>query len=133
MNRISPSSKLLRIAAKSPLFSIAGPEVTRILAPISLAITCAKVVFPNPGAPYNKICSTGSFLCLAAERAISRLALILSCPMYSRKKRGRNDLSKTASSVVSCGLSRRSSDIINLIIIYPKFVGHHPQGQKYHR
>ena len=38
-------------AAKSPVFSIAGPDVIRTLTPISLAITPARVVLPSPGGP----------------------------------------------------------------------------------
>ena len=53
INKTSPGSKLESNAAKSPLFSIAGPLDVLILLPISLAIMNAKVVFPKPGGPYN--------------------------------------------------------------------------------
>ena len=43
-----------RIAAKSPLFSIDGPDAVFKLLPSSLAIMDASVVFPKPGGPYNK-------------------------------------------------------------------------------
>ena len=39
------------LAAKSPAFSIAGPDVILILTPISFAIIPARVVFPSPGGP----------------------------------------------------------------------------------
>ena len=39
------------MAAKSPGFSIAGPEVILIFDFISLAIIFAIVVFPSPGGP----------------------------------------------------------------------------------
>ena len=51
MKRTSPASKEDKTAPKSPTFSKAGPLVTLIFAPISLAMTWAKVVFPNPGGP----------------------------------------------------------------------------------
>ena len=37
--------------ARSPGFSITGPAVVRMAAPISLAITYASVVLPRPGGP----------------------------------------------------------------------------------
>ena len=37
--------------ARSPARSMAGPEVILMLTPISLAITCARVVLPSPGGP----------------------------------------------------------------------------------
>ena len=43
------SCRLLRIAAISPGFSIAGPLVTFIWVPISFAMMPASVVFPSPG------------------------------------------------------------------------------------
>ena len=42
------------IAAISPGFAMAGPEVTFRLTPISLAMMPANVVFPSPGGPYSK-------------------------------------------------------------------------------
>ena len=53
MNKTSPSSKVDKIAAKSPLFSIEGPLAVFMLLPNSLAIIYANVVFPSPGGPYN--------------------------------------------------------------------------------
>ena len=46
-----PSARLVRIAAISPGLAIAGPEVTFMCTPISLAIMPASVVFPSPGGP----------------------------------------------------------------------------------
>ena len=51
MKRMSPFFRLVKIAAKSPDFSITGPEVLFIFAPISEAIIFARVVFPRPGGP----------------------------------------------------------------------------------
>ena len=50
-NKTSPSAKFVKIAAKSPALSKAGPEVALIVLPISLAIKSAKVVLPNPELP----------------------------------------------------------------------------------
>jgi len=44
----SPARKLVKIAARSPARSMAGPAVTRMDTPISLAMTCANVVLPIP-------------------------------------------------------------------------------------
>ena len=51
MKSTSPSFKPFNIAAISPGRSIAGPEVTFMLAFISFAIIFESVVFPNPGGP----------------------------------------------------------------------------------
>ena len=51
INKTSYSSKLVKIPAKSPGFSIAGPEVILILECISFAIIPEIVVFPSPGGP----------------------------------------------------------------------------------
>ena len=64
---MSNSLKLVNNAAKSPGFSIAGPDVIFIFECISFAIIFASVVFPNPGGPYNKTWSNGSLLFFAAS------------------------------------------------------------------
>ena len=51
IKRMSPSERFVSSAARSPAFSMAGPDVTRICTPISLAITPASVVLPRPGGP----------------------------------------------------------------------------------
>ena len=51
MKRTSPGERLVRIEARSPTRSIAGPEVARKDAPISFVIKCASVVLPKPGGP----------------------------------------------------------------------------------
>ena len=53
-NKTSNSDKFVNNVAKSPGFSIAGPDVIFILDFISFAIIFASVVFPSPGGPYNK-------------------------------------------------------------------------------
>ena len=59
------SAKFVSKDAKSPGFSIAGPDVIFIFEPISFAIILESVVFPSPGGPYNKTWSKASFLFLA--------------------------------------------------------------------
>lgn len=49
MNNMSPSCKLVSRPARSDAFSMTGPEVTRICAPISFARMNASVVLPSPG------------------------------------------------------------------------------------
>ena len=51
MNNTSWGSRFVSIAAKSPAFSSTGPDVVRILTPISFATILASVVFPKPGGP----------------------------------------------------------------------------------
>ena len=51
MNSTSPLSRFVRMAAKSPAFSMTGPEVWRMFTPISLAMMFASVVLPKPGGP----------------------------------------------------------------------------------
>ena len=53
INKISNSARFVSSAAKSPGFSIAGPEVILIFEFISFDIIFDKVVFPSPGGPYN--------------------------------------------------------------------------------
>jgi len=48
---MSPAERLVRIDAKSPIFSMAGPEVTFIWAFMSFDTRCARVVLPKPGGP----------------------------------------------------------------------------------
>lgn len=51
INKISFSSKDVKIEAKSPALSKIGPDVIFKFPCISLAITPAKVVLPSPGGP----------------------------------------------------------------------------------
>ena len=50
-NRMSFSFRLVSRAAKSPAFSMAGPEVMRTFTPISLEMMQLRVVLPRPGGP----------------------------------------------------------------------------------
>src|SRR5438067_1901250 len=58
MKRTSPSVRSVRMAARSPPRTSAGPEVIRSPAPISLATMPANVVFPSPGGPAKSRWST---------------------------------------------------------------------------
>ena len=51
MNRMSFSCRLVSSAARSPGFSMAGPEVVRMFTFISLAMIRESVVLPRPGGP----------------------------------------------------------------------------------
>jgi len=51
MKRISWLRRLVRIAAKSPVRSMAGPDVVLILTPTSVAMIWARQVLPSPGGP----------------------------------------------------------------------------------
>ena len=77
MNKTSNSDKFVSSAAKSPAFSMAGPDVILIFEFISFDIIFASVVFPSPGGPYNKTWSSGSPLFLAASIYIFKLSFIL--------------------------------------------------------
>ena len=60
MNSTSFSLRFVKIAARSPARSMAGPLVTLIADPNSFAMMCASVVFPSPGGPYSKTWSSAS-------------------------------------------------------------------------
>ena len=81
--RMSFSLRLVSSAARSPGFSMAGPEVTRRLTPISLAMMPESVVLPRPGGPWSSTWSRGSPRSLAASMKIERFSLAFSWPMYS--------------------------------------------------
>ncbi len=51
MKRISWLCRLVSMAARSPVRSIAGPEVALIFTPTSAAMIWASVVLPSPGGP----------------------------------------------------------------------------------
>jgi hypothetical protein len=86
------------MAARSPVRSIAGPEVILRLTPIYIAMIMASVFLPNPGGPYKRIWSSASPLPLAASIAIPRFSLTLDCPIKSLKYFGLKLLSRGESS-----------------------------------
>lgn len=53
MKKTSRASQSVSNAAKSPALVMIGPELARKGAFISFAMTCANVVFPNPGGPQS--------------------------------------------------------------------------------
>src|SRR5579871_418381 len=101
MNKTSPSSRLVKSPARSAAFSMVGPLVLLIFAPMALAMMLAIVVLPRPGGPLSRTWSMGSPRCLAAVTVISRRSLTLACPVKSEKREGRRVISSAASGLVS--------------------------------
>ena len=100
MKRTSLGSRFVNNPAKSPGLSKTGPEVTFRLTPNSFATMWAKVVFPKPGGPWNKVWSKASDLWLHAWTKILKLFKIWSCPAKSSKLSGLRALSSSTSSFV---------------------------------
>src|SRR5438105_10548963 len=117
MKSTSPSARLVRMPARSPLRSSAGPLVTWICAPSSFAMTCARLVFPSPGGPQKRTWSSGSCRACAALTKILRLSRSAAWPTTSSKLRGRSELSKRASSP-SCSGSTSRRRVASCIAIY---------------
>ena len=93
-------------AARSPGFSIAGPEVILKETPSSFAIIPASVVLPSPGGPYKSTWSSDSPLIFAASIKTLRFSFAVSCQIYSEMVFGRKGLSP---SILSSGISDVSS------------------------
>ena len=89
MKSTSFSSKFVKSPAKLPGLSKTGPEVILQFTPSSLAIICAKVVFPNPGGPCKSTWSKAPPLFLAAATKTSKLSNVFLCPAKSLKLCGR--------------------------------------------
>ena len=68
------------MAARSPPRSMAGPLVSLICTPSSLAMMWASVVLPSPGGPYKRTWSSGSPRIFADEMNTERLSLTFFCP-----------------------------------------------------
>ena len=96
---MSPSLKLVSSAARSPGFSMAGPEVTRRLTPISFATIPARVVLPNPGGPYSSTWSSASPRIFADCIKIDRFSFAFSWPIYSERVFGLREVSTSESSI----------------------------------
>ena len=105
INNTSPGSKLDKTAAKSPLFSIAGPLVVFIFVPSSFAIINDSVVFPSPGGPYSNTWSSASSLIFAAFINMFRFSFISVCPTYSSIDVGLIACSKDSSLSLICNFS----------------------------
>src|SRR5205809_1891898 len=133
MKRTSPFSRLVSKPASSPAFSITGPLVFLMLVPIAFAIMFASVVFPSPGGPLNKMCSSTSPRFFAASTKSSRRSQTFTCPVNSLNIGGRSDTSKAGSfsgGFISLGRflqilrhhqfrSARFQDVIQLVERHP--------------
>jgi len=97
MKRTSPVLMLLSSPITSPCLTRAGPEVALIFAFISFATTFARVVFPSPGGPCRRMCSNGSFLCVAAFMAMESFSLTFSWPIHSSRVFGLSERLKFSS------------------------------------
>ena len=90
MNSTSPSSSWVRMAARSPARSSAGPDVTCRCASSSVAMMSASVVLPRPGGPANSRWSGAWPRRRAASSRMSRWALSSAWPTNSASRRGRS-------------------------------------------
>ncbi|OQB90333.1 MAG: hypothetical protein BWX84_01965 [Verrucomicrobia bacterium ADurb.Bin118] len=105
-NSTSPASRFVSSPARSAAFSMVGPLVQRMLAPIALARMKASVVLPSPGGPLSRMWSMDSWRWRAAATVISRRSLTLGWPVNSVNSDGRSVISNAAS-----GLFRTSETI----------------------
>ena len=101
INKTSPSSRELRIEARSPACWIAGPDVTRIGTPSSLATIIESVVLPSPGGPASSIWSGGTPRFCAALRNSASWAFSRGWPIKLSSDSGRSSSSLIPS--FSCG------------------------------
>src|SRR5437763_17190255 len=108
MNSTSPSVRSLRMAARSPARTSAGPDVTRRPTPISAATMPARLVLPSPGGPANNRGSAGCPRRRAASSTISRCSLGCNWPTNSASRRGRSPLSSAASTGSAAAASTSS-------------------------
>ena len=97
MNNMSPSCKLVSRPARSDAFSMTGPEVTRICAPISFARMNASVVLPSPGGPWRSMWLSASPLRRAAPTMTFSRSTVLGCPVNESNPDGRKDASISSS------------------------------------
>ncbi len=109
MKSTSNLSRLVRMAARSPARSIAGPEVILKLTPSSFAIISARQVLPRPGGPESITWSRGSFLFFAESIKIFRFSTIFPCPIKSEIYFGRRLLSNSLSSFLYFGVIKLKS------------------------
>ena len=103
-------SSAVRIAARSPLRSRAGPATERNPTPSSARMTCARLVLPSPGGPARRTCSSASPRPRAASSAMESCSRRHSWPMNSSSVRGRSESSSSSSpSVSSTGETSRAA------------------------
>ena len=113
MKRTSRSSRLVRIAARSPVARWPGPDVVWMFTPSSRATMLASVVLPRPGGPYSRMWSAASSLARAASSRMRRFSLTVVWPMYSASRRGRRLVSTAVSSTSSgAGVTSREPSSI---------------------
>ncbi len=108
-NSTSPSPRPVRIAARSPFRSIAGPETLVSAPPVSAAMMCARVVLPRPGGPSRSTWSSGSPRAAAAPRKTASCSRTWLCPTNSASRSGRSVRAGSSSPATSSGTVRRSS------------------------
>ena len=89
MKSTSPSSRRVRMAARSPARSSAGPEVMCRPTSISAATMPARVVLPRPGGPAKSRWSAAWPRRRAASRMMPRCSLSSRWPTNSSRWRGR--------------------------------------------
>lgn len=88
IKRISPASRLLSTLTSSLGLLNAYQVTTFKEVPICLERMPARVVFPNPLDPENKICPSSPALSFALSMAVFKTALIGSCPIKVSKSVG---------------------------------------------
>src|SRR5664280_1732070 len=108
MKRTSRGSRLVRIAAMSPLRSSAGPAMQRMPTPSSSRTMKASDVLPSPGGPTSRTWSSASSLPCAAWSEIASGSLIRSWPTNSPRLRGRSERSMSSSSGLIVGVRKVS-------------------------
>ena len=107
MNKIPRGPRLVRSPAKSPAFSITGPEVWVISTPSSCARIEASVVLPSPGGPWKSTWSSASPLWRAAWRKIRSCSLTAAWPTNSSSAVGLSRGSSCRSSAKRSGSPTR--------------------------
>src|SRR5436305_4606237 len=98
MNRIEPSSMLVRNGKRSAGLARAGPLVIWIDVPSSLGRTVAKVVLPRPGGPSKRVWPSGSLSFLQALMWMASFLTMACWPMTSLSHFGRRAASRRRSS-----------------------------------
>ena len=82
---------------KLPRFSITGPLVFLMFTLIAFAMMWASVVFPKPGGPLSRICSSTSPRFFAASTSTASRSQTFSWPVNSLNIGGRSEISKAGS------------------------------------
>lgn len=125
MNRISPARRLVRMAARSPGRSTAGPAVVDVNAFISLERTCARVVLPSRAGRKGHG-QRGSPRFWAAAIRMARFSLTWSWPITSLRVFGRSAWCRRSSGRAS-GETRRG-ELSSMQLIIPQAVFQRSSG-----